>query len=102
MGHPKKTKFLVAYLLAKTHLSQLFLIRRERYVMRFYPTALSRSCWVYADERRSPERLFRVTRRASKLPTRSESRDRLIRELGVTRYRRQLSSPKQYFAKREA
>jgi FkbM family methyltransferase len=60
MSHPKKTKFLMAYLLAKTRLSQLLLIRRERYVMRFYPTALSRSCWVYADERRSHERLFRA------------------------------------------
>lgn len=60
ISHPKKTKFLVAYLLAKTHLSPLFLIRRERYVMRFYPTALSRHCWVYADERRAHERLFRA------------------------------------------
>jgi len=59
-SHRKKTKFLVAFLLAKTHLSRFFLIRRERYVMRFYPTALSRSCWVYADQRRSHERLFRA------------------------------------------
>jgi FkbM family methyltransferase len=60
INHRKKTKFLVAHLLAESRLSPLFLIRRERYVMRFYPTALSRSCWVYADERRSHERLFRA------------------------------------------
>lgn len=54
--HP--IKFIIMKLLFKSKLSNLFKIRRENYILRFYPSSLSCELWVDSKARQSAERFF--------------------------------------------
>lgn len=51
----KPFKFILAKLLWKTNLCNLFIINRKGYKLRFYPTSLSASLWVSKEDRIADE-----------------------------------------------
>jgi len=54
--HP--IKFITGKLLFQSRLSTLFKIRRENYILRFYPSSLACELWINSKARQSGEKFF--------------------------------------------
>jgi FkbM family methyltransferase len=57
--HKKPWKFIISQLLVKAGLCKFFLIKKDDFVLRFYPSAMSKSLWVDKNDRIEDENFFR-------------------------------------------
>jgi hypothetical protein len=55
--HP--VRFLFSRLLMRSGLSVLFVIKKEGYKLKFYPSSLSAALWVDSDDRHADERFLK-------------------------------------------
>lgn len=53
-------KFLISRLLMRSRLSQLIVIRRQDYAVRFYPSSVNAALWLDPSQRSSDEDIFRL------------------------------------------
>ncbi|MBD2538440.1 FkbM family methyltransferase [Coleofasciculus sp. FACHB-SPT36] len=60
ISHQKKPfKFLLSRVLMRSGICRFFKVKQNGYYLRFYPSALSATLWIYPDDRQSEESFFR-------------------------------------------